>query len=879
MFRRFRTNNESQAMKTFSTAIAALLLGAALTVPLGAQLTITIEGVNDPSVVGQTVVFDSDGVGQRVTKRLYLKFDPGGERSLTLYQARIRGSQEFTHELEGVSRLPALIRGELEVNLFASYHPTGPGPAQAVLELTLRIGDSEIDPTLAVYSVNLVGRVPSYTLSYVLPGGATRGVPVAGLVDFGNKPTGTPTEATLVLTNNGSGPGTVRGVSVSGTTAYSLASPPSFPVKLEPGRALNLQLAFRPLSTSVYRGQITFDLGVMDSQYVLAGVGGDLLKFRVISYAHDSSTGSSADVQSGTPVVFGQGAARVEVVGQNIRQNAQLVDSIRVSGPFVITSGPELPKSLAPRESFSIRLEPSATAGGDLTGNLVIGDAIFPLAVDVPSLPSVRFSTSGRALRAGEQVAIGLRLSRAYPVDISGTMQLDLESVDSASDPTLRWSTGGRQVAFRIPAGDTAAVIAGDAETIDFHAASVSGTVTVTARLAAYPWGIDITPASAPQLQFSVEIAELPAVTFSRDGGAVGPGQQIELGLNLAGPYPEAVSGTLQMGFESKDAGAAAGPWGGGGQQVRFRIAAGETAAMFADGFPVTRFRAPAAEGQVTVTAMFATEDGGADITPESAPELQFAVEIPALPEVRFSHAGGTVGSAEQVELDVSLDAAYATDVVGILELAFETRSFASDPAIQWSTGGRQAAFLIVAGSTDAIFTGRVGSTAFQTGTVAGEIVVTARFFSVPDGFENVPADPQAQLQAGAEITPEMAPELRFNVMEAAPALSQVALGSTGQGRFSLQVTGYSTVREVNSLSFAFTGTAGSDLQTPALEADVSQSFRTYYSGNQSASFGSQFTATVEFALDDGVFEDLSNVSVTAANGSGQSNSVSLSLN
>jgi hypothetical protein len=198
-----------------------------------------------------------------------------------------------------------------------------------------------------------------------------------------------------------------------------------------------------------------------------------------------------------------------------------------------MSSGPALPKSLAPGESFAIRLEPSATAGGDLTGILVIGDAIFPLAVDIPTLPGVRFSAAGRTLRAGEQVSLGLRLGRTYPVDISGTLQLDLESVDSVSDPSLRWSTGGQQVAFRIPAGATSAVIAGEAEMVAFHAALVPGTITVTARLAAYPWGIDITPASAPQVQF---------------------------------------------------------------------IAAGETGAMFADGFPTTRFRVPTAEGKVTVT-------------------------------------------------------------------------------------------------------------------------------------------------------------------------------------------------------------------------------------------------------------------------------------
>ena len=448
-----------------------------------------------------------------------------------------------------------------------------------------------------------------------------------------------------------------------------------------------------------------------------------------------------------------------------------------------------------------------------------------------------------------------------------------------AGSGTGPWAGGGQQVRFRIAAGETGAMFADGFPTTQFRVPTAEGKVTVTARFATEEGGADITPDAAPELLFAVEIEELPEVLFSREGGSVGAGQQVELGLSLAGPYPEAVAGTLQLAFEGKDAGSGTGPWAGGGQPVRFRIAAGETGAMFADGFPTTRFRVPTAEGKVTVTARFATEEGGADITPDAAPELLFAVEIEELPEVLFSQAGGSVGAAEQVEVGVSLAATYPTDVVGVLTLVFETRAFANDPAIQWSTGGRQATFQIPVGSTDAIFFGEFSANAFQTGTVAGEIVLTARFFSVPDGIENAPNEAQAQAGAGAEITPDSVPGLRFNVMEAAPVLSGAALGSTGQGRFGLQVTGYSTARAVNSISFAFTGTAGSDLRTRALEADVSQNFSTYYAGNQSASYGSQFTATVEFTLDEGVFEDLSSVSVTAANGSGQSNSVSLSLN
>ncbi len=1108
-------------MKTLSTAIATLLLGAASTVPLGAQFDITAEGVSDPSVLGQTLVFDSDGIGQRITKRLYLHFDSGDEASLTLRNVQIVGSNEFSYQLNGVTGLPTSIRGELTLDLFLSYHPRTPGPTNATLELTLRVGDSETDPDLAVYTVNLIGRVPAYSLTYALPGGAPRSVPVSGLIDFGHKPTFVTTEATVVLTNQGSGPGTIRSVTTSGSSMFTLVSPPRFPYDLEPGRSISLQLGFTPTATLNFSGMLSVDLGTSVSTYVLKGIGGDLLSFRLLSYAHDSSVGVGRSIKSGSPIVFGQGSARVEVVGTNIRQSSQPVDSIRVTGPFMITASPTLPLTLGPTEEFVVRVEPGPGAGRDATGNLIIDDAIFPLSLDTPPLPSVTFTSLGGTLRAGEEVDIGLNLTSAYPVDIIGTMSLELESVEGQGDPALRWSTGGRQVGFMIAAGDTAAVIAGSSRTLSFFAASVPGTVTLKASFAAYPWGIDITPPTEPQIQFTVELATLPPVQFTRTGGTVRGGDEVSLGLSLARPFPEALNGTLQLTFEGADAGTApgpwagsglrvsfrigaggaaaifadgsatttftaptaegrvtvtarfvgedsgldvtpddppqveftvrladlpgvqftgaggtvvagdevelglslarahtaaiagtlsmtfegadagtapgpwagsglqvsfriargetqaafadgsamtsftapavegrvtvtarfveeasgldvtpddppqmeftvvvarlpevrftrsggmlrggqevelglalaepfrdpiegtlrltfdgtasvSGPWAGGGQQLSFRIAAGTMAATFADGSAMVAFRAPTSEGRVTAAAHFVNEDSGADITPDEVPAVEFSVQIDALPAVQFSQSGGTVGAAEQVGLALELAAAYPTDIVGVLTLTFETRAFANDPAVQWATGGRQAAFLIPAGATSAEFAGNVGTNAFQTGTVAGEIILSSLFYSVPDGVTSRVSNPEAFGGAAADITPEEVPELRFSVMEGAPVLRSVVLGSTGQGGFALQVTGFSTARSVSALSFSFTGGAGTDLRTPALQADVSDKFTTYYAGNQSASFGSQFTATVSFTLEEGVFEDLSAVSVTATNGSGESNSVSASLN
>ncbi len=870
---------ERTAMRTFLTAIATLLLAAAGVAPLSAQLSVTVEGANDPSVIGDTVVFDSDGLGQRVAKRVYLNFDPGLGRELTLRTVRVRGSQEFTYEIADVTRFPILIRNELQLEMFLFYLPTSPGPAEAVIELTLRLDGSGQDPSDTVYSVNVVGRVPAYSLSYALPGMAPRPVSVEGQVDFGNRGIGQPTEATLVLANIGSGPGNLRGIRLSGSTAYRMVSPPSVPTRIEAGRAVSIQLAFQPPSTNSYSGQLTFDFGGLNRRYHLAGVGGDLLQYSFSPLYLDGATGPATRLQSGTTIAIGHGDAGVELTGANIRQGAQLVESISVTGPFSITDAPSLPASLQPRESLSVHVVPRASDAGEYTGALLIGDAYFPLSFELPELSGISFGQDGGEVDPTAQVPVTLSIDQPYPYDISGVVSLEFVPREFESDPSVQWSAGGRQIAFEIASGSTAATFATGAGEVSFQASRISGEVVATATVRADHWGLDLTPEEAPEVRYSVTVPEAPSVVFSSAGGPVDPASEVPLGVSIDRAYPVDVTGVLSVEFVPRDFEPDPGvQWATGGRQIAFEIASGSTAATFGGGATEVSFRAAKATGDVVVTASLLASDWGLNLTEDSAPEVRFSVDVPELPAVSFSRSGETVGPAEQIPLGVSIAQPYPTDIIGALNLSFESRAVVTDPSVQWVTGGRSVPFWIPRGSTSAVFSSDSDANPFQTGTVAGEIVVTANLVSINEAVPRT-IEQAMRLDTAIDVTPDTLPEARFNVMESAPVIQRVALGQTGQGTFSVLITGYATSRQVDTLSFAFTGTAGSDLRTPSLDAAVTENFRTYFGGNQSTSFGSQFTATVQFSLDEGVFEDLNNVSVTAGNGSGTSNAVSLGLN
>ena len=755
-------------MKTFSFAIATLILGAVSAVPLSAQLSVTVEDVNDPSTVGDTVTLEADAIGDRVGKRLRLQFDPGTDASISLKAIQILGSNEFSYEIEATS-LPISISGDFVYEVLVFYTPRTAGPASGVLQVTTEIDGSELASRDTVFTINLVGKVPAYSLSYTLPGGSARNLPVGSGVDFGHRPTGAAAEATLVVLNSGSRYGTVNSVSVTGESAFRLVSPPRFPLRLEPAQSVSIQVAFNPASTRTYRGELRFSWDGTSRSVSLTGIGGDLLSYSLTRFLNGAAAGPPASVKSGTQIVFGAGATSVHVIGRNARQSAQLIESARATGPFSATTTPALPASLAPQEELVVALEPAPSARVGDIGSLVIGDAIFPLLLDLPELPAVQFSMSGGTVRGNQELPLGLSLARPYPVDITGVLDLAFESAEFHSESGVVWATGGRQASFTIPAGQTAAVFSAGANAIEFQTGRTAGEIAITARFVAAALGIAVAPAQAPEVRFSVEIPALPAVTFSQAGGTVGGNEAVPLGLSIASAYPDDIRGTLDLVFESAEFQGDSGVvWSTGTRQASFTIPAGQTAAVFGGGATEIEFQTGKTAGEVTITARFVAEPTGIDVTPDDAPEVRFSVEIPALPAVTFSQAGGTVGGNEAVPLGLSIASAYPDDVRGTLDLVFESAEFQGDSGVVWSTGTRQASFTIPAGQTAAVFGGGATEIEFQTGRTAGEITITARFVAEPTGID---------------VTPDDAPEVRFSVeIPALPAVTFSQAGGTVGG-------------------------------------------------------------------------------------------------
>lgn len=218
-------------------------------------------------------------------------------------------------------------------------------------------------------------------------------------------------------------------------------------------------------------------------------------------------------------------------------------------------------------------------------------------------------------------------------------------------------------------------------------------------------------------------------------------------------------------------------------------------------------------------------------------------VQLPAPPPLTISGLPSAAGAAEQYPLQVSIGAAYPAAIQGELILSFQPNSGPNDSTIQFSSGGTTVTFSIPLGATAATFLDGNGlaipQLQMQTGTAAGTITVSVSNLSA----------------TGVDITPTPAPSISTQIAAAAPVISkiQVVLNAdttTGclQGQICIEVTGYSTAREVAQATFTFSAAAGQTLQSSAssISVDVDNLFGDWFS---SSTMGSQFVYVQPFTV------------------------------
>ena len=214
-----------------------------------------------------------------------------------------------------------------------------------------------------------------------------------------------------------------------------------------------------------------------------------------------------------------------------------------------------------------------------------------------------------------------------------------------------------------------------------------------------------------------------------------------------------------------------------------------------------------------------------------STARLQLSISMPALPALTITGLPDTANPTDQPKIQLALASPYPSTISGQLSLTFTADVGGGDSTIQFSTGSRTASFTIPAGSTSS-----TAALAIQTGTVAGTIRITVQSITAPG--QPAPID----------ITPTPAPNQTTKIKQAAPSITSAKLVRTANG-FSIQVTGYSTARDVTQAVFHFTAATGSTLQSGDVTVSVQSIFTPWFQNTASTAFGSQFTFTQPFTV------------------------------
>lgn len=233
------------------------------------------------------------------------------------------------------------------------------------------------------------------------------------------------------------------------------------------------------------------------------------------------------------------------------------------------------------------------------------------------------------------------------------------------------------------------------------------------------------------------------------------------------------------------------------------------------------------------------------------------AAALPELPPYRFEGPSGTVSPMTQPSLGLTLQSAYPVTLRGTLTMVVDSASYAADPAVQFSTGGRVVTFTIPAGQTQAVFANGTTRIRLQTGTSAGRIIITPSFVA-EGGLDRTPPVP-AQLEL---TVPEQAPVVLAARMEVSPASVNVV------------VTGYSTPRNLTKMEVTVRRKNG---RADTFTFDVATASALWFQNPGSLSYGGLFTATAPFTVQGStndrtkLLEELEGVTVKVSNAIGTS--------
>lgn len=416
---------------------------------------------------------------------------PGQIQSIT--------SSGAAFSLQGLPAFPDLLNAQQTLQVLVRYQPSGNTTDSGQIQITFGQG--------VQVTFGLQGTLSAAKLVYqVTESGQTTTVTPGSAISLPDTNIGQSSAANLTVQNTGNASATISSIVLNGQD-FALSGTPALPATLLPNASFTFKITFSPTQAATEQAS----LAVGSDSFTLTGRG--LGAQLVFSYSEE---GTTVTLATGDSVVFTPATVtQSESANFVIRNTGTVAASIfnigivEPNSPFSVSGLPALPLNIAPNAQASFTITFAPTTVGFTSGTLRVGNTTIGLigsGTAPPALPSYTFSGPSGNVAAMSQPAVGLTLSQPYPAAVSGTLTITISS-DLPADPAVQFSTGGRTVAFVIPANGTGAIFAGQGPQILLQTGTVASTITLTPTFATQAGGVDLTPSSPATLQLSVAAA------------------------------------------------------------------------------------------------------------------------------------------------------------------------------------------------------------------------------------------------------------------------------------------------------------------------------------------------------------------------------------
>ncbi len=621
--------------------------GAALALaqgPFNFDLLVTENGISNNVLNNQQIGVNAEvnTQGQVTVVATYV-----GTTAATITQPpSVLGSTEFTAKITatttGSTALPIVLGPNQSITFVVTYAPTSAVAVSAQVSVAYT-EPGTTTPTVSNAIILLFqGVSPSFTLSYVLPQangtGNTVQIPSGGTIPFPATLLNTTSSATLDISNTGTGPGAIVGITQppAGSPFKVFEIPllgPTIPFPVAAGMSLPLLVEYTPTAVGTSdTAQITisFQDGTKSTvNFTGTGIAS------TFSYSYLSGTGTTPTaIAPGGTITFMP--VNVATAGTTPASSTAIVQvkntgavSTTLSGASVQGQGFQLVNQvstapvLAPGGAYSFAVSYTPTQPGTQTGQLAVGSDVFTLSGQGLG-PSLTFSYTSPA---GTVSVVPPNAVIFSPIGVSQSEKVTFILTNSGTSATTISSIGvsapGTINPFSLTPAPALPLMLAAGQSSQF-------TITFTPASTGYESGtLQIDNTAVPLLGSGTAPPTLPSYTITGPSGNATPASQANVSLTLANSYPVDLNGVLTLttsgNYGTDSAVQFATGSTAGNRTVDFTIAANTTSADFVGQGSQIPLQTGTVAETVTLTPSFTTAEG-LDVTPASPAALQFTV-------------------------------------------------------------------------------------------------------------------------------------------------------------------------------------------------------------------------------------------------------------